>query len=993
MSHKPEVLQTQELSAQDAKWVTLQKITWRDEEGKERPWEVASRKTRGEGGIDAVAVLAVLRSKSKSFKPSTIVIEQYRPPVGAYVVELPAGLIDSGETAEETAIRELEEETGYKASGVAEVSPLLVSDPGMTNANMKLIALNVDVKEGENPAQKLDTGEHIVKKIVELDRLMEELQDYERKGFLIDARLHHFAAGWHMARRVANGHVAESRSRGMARVIGFSQIDTHQLESFVSQAFSFPPPWRIPPHADPDPSRWQRELDNLQYINHQLRVDLEDSQAALAQAKQEAVAYRDEIADLKSKIEVFWDAIEGARAMFVRSFPGHNYRDSHKRSREADERERLSRKSQRMEPPSAVSSSGPGRDRDRESSRRGYPSETGVAGAYPQDHDYRALPRGQPHLTVPVPGADKHAYPNGRSPYDTHPPGPYPDPAHPHVDPTRGHSVSPHLATRLPSLSTHRHDPNTYPPEPQAIPGHARRESGDPMMIPRQRRPANAEQGTTRAIIIHPPAAFQVSFTDLQHGIFLDRSDFGVEYPPNLDPPQGLQAVRCLFCDKHYSGANARSLWRRHVMGKHDFTMKGQRASTARNRHMAHPSITSLPGDLPEPTPPSAIPAASPVQSQSTGPSRPTDTRPPAQPTQSRPKRAEGEGEHPESEDDHEPFDYQRHRGANGRKGPEGLPTASNGNGSGGDVARWQGQGSVPGKASAPGQTGTSKPEDEEQTVGSHDADRQHEWCLCRRPDSWGEMIRCDMPTCAIQWYHLRCVGLDPSAKNKEQWICEDCNRKNAQRRQEAHRDGPLVAHQDKERPPPARTPEPGTSANQTQIKANVQPESRNQDRHEQDEDVIMRPAESSNREPQGNDPNGSDEEPTRGGPRKSQVRRVLSESRSPVVEQGDQRDAPGTATDARSQSTPTPSMDDNARQSEAPDQGKTGGTPKKKGWKGYALVPVPDGAEETPQRESTPQTVTTPGGSRRTRSGKAFFLEDGASASDADRQQSMETN
>lgn len=46
----------------------------------------------------------------------------------------------------------------------------------MTSANMKLIALNVDVKEGEEPAQKLDEGEHIVKKVVELDKLVEELQ-------------------------------------------------------------------------------------------------------------------------------------------------------------------------------------------------------------------------------------------------------------------------------------------------------------------------------------------------------------------------------------------------------------------------------------------------------------------------------------------------------------------------------------------------------------------------------------------------------------------------------------------------------------------------------------------------------------------------------------------------------------------------------------------------------------------------------------------------
>lgn len=40
------------------------------------------------------------------------------------------GLIDKGETAEEAAIRELEEETGYKAQKILQSSPLLVADPG-----------------------------------------------------------------------------------------------------------------------------------------------------------------------------------------------------------------------------------------------------------------------------------------------------------------------------------------------------------------------------------------------------------------------------------------------------------------------------------------------------------------------------------------------------------------------------------------------------------------------------------------------------------------------------------------------------------------------------------------------------------------------------------------------------------------------------------------------------------------------------------------------
>jgi ADP-ribose pyrophosphatase len=35
MYQKPEILRKEDLSAQDAKWVTLQKLTWKDQDGKE----------------------------------------------------------------------------------------------------------------------------------------------------------------------------------------------------------------------------------------------------------------------------------------------------------------------------------------------------------------------------------------------------------------------------------------------------------------------------------------------------------------------------------------------------------------------------------------------------------------------------------------------------------------------------------------------------------------------------------------------------------------------------------------------------------------------------------------------------------------------------------------------------------------------------------------------------------------------------------------------
>ena len=53
-----------------------------------------------------------------------VLIKQYRYPVGAVMYELPAGLIDEGETPAEAAMREMEEETGMKLEVAADESGL-----------------------------------------------------------------------------------------------------------------------------------------------------------------------------------------------------------------------------------------------------------------------------------------------------------------------------------------------------------------------------------------------------------------------------------------------------------------------------------------------------------------------------------------------------------------------------------------------------------------------------------------------------------------------------------------------------------------------------------------------------------------------------------------------------------------------------------------------------------------------------------------------------
>ena len=46
-------------------------------------------------------------------KPRLLVIKEYRYPLDEYIYELPAGIIDPGEVAEQSAVREIKEETGF----------------------------------------------------------------------------------------------------------------------------------------------------------------------------------------------------------------------------------------------------------------------------------------------------------------------------------------------------------------------------------------------------------------------------------------------------------------------------------------------------------------------------------------------------------------------------------------------------------------------------------------------------------------------------------------------------------------------------------------------------------------------------------------------------------------------------------------------------------------------------------------------------------------
>ncbi|HUK35196.1 MAG TPA: NUDIX hydrolase [Vicinamibacterales bacterium] len=61
---------------------------------------------------------------ARTAKGEIVLVKQYRPAVETVTLELPAGLVDPGGTPDQTAIRELKEETGFIADRVTLVGCL-----------------------------------------------------------------------------------------------------------------------------------------------------------------------------------------------------------------------------------------------------------------------------------------------------------------------------------------------------------------------------------------------------------------------------------------------------------------------------------------------------------------------------------------------------------------------------------------------------------------------------------------------------------------------------------------------------------------------------------------------------------------------------------------------------------------------------------------------------------------------------------------------------
>ena len=141
----PRTLASSTYDVGSTRWLKLQTQVYLDKSGCDKKWDRVVRTTKLADDVsDAVAIMAMVRVGGEE---KILAVKQFRPPINAFTVELPAGLIDEGETAGQAAQRELLEETNYEGF-VTSVGPAVFLSPGLTNESVRVVRMQIEGEGG-----------------------------------------------------------------------------------------------------------------------------------------------------------------------------------------------------------------------------------------------------------------------------------------------------------------------------------------------------------------------------------------------------------------------------------------------------------------------------------------------------------------------------------------------------------------------------------------------------------------------------------------------------------------------------------------------------------------------------------------------------------------------------------------------------------------------------------------------------------------------------
>lgn len=150
-------------------------ITYRDARGIVRTWEALERV-----GISGIVVMIAVTPDH-----NVVLIKQFRPPMGRDVIELPAGLVEQGESMEDAAMRELIEETGWSAGKIDFLAEGPISTGASTEALRAYVCTDLEHigKNGGDESENIEVIE------IPIQKTQEFLRAAQLNGTLVDLKV------------------------------------------------------------------------------------------------------------------------------------------------------------------------------------------------------------------------------------------------------------------------------------------------------------------------------------------------------------------------------------------------------------------------------------------------------------------------------------------------------------------------------------------------------------------------------------------------------------------------------------------------------------------------------------------------------------------------------------------------------------------------------------------------------------------------------------
>lgn len=142
-------------------------------------WEIVER-------VNAKGIVVVVPVRETASGRIFIFVRHWRAPLGAWVIEFPAGLNDRNEALELVAMRELREETGYEAERLIQLG-IFPASSGISSEKLACYLATSLLKRGEpqlEPYEELEVME------IPFMEVKERLSEAQKKGDYVDLKVY-----------------------------------------------------------------------------------------------------------------------------------------------------------------------------------------------------------------------------------------------------------------------------------------------------------------------------------------------------------------------------------------------------------------------------------------------------------------------------------------------------------------------------------------------------------------------------------------------------------------------------------------------------------------------------------------------------------------------------------------------------------------------------------------------------------------------------------